>query len=161
MQCHTHSLTNIDKDEAKWLHIRQSYHATAGTLAFGIKEINIVWVIVSHSYQEVIGYLTLIQLLCPVFCPNLKHLKFRMSERVRCKMTLSDSLSFVSCARKAKFPVAIYTERVQIWFTINIRKFDMEIGDPKMKTLPKALRTQVLTALTSNFVLVCLVQYAW
>ena len=29
------------------------------------------------------------------------------------------------------------------------------------KTLPKALRTQVLTALTINFVLVCLVQYAW
>ena len=58
MQCHTHGLTNIDMDEPKWLHIRQSYHATAGTLAFGIKEIIIVWVIVSHSYQEVIGYLT-------------------------------------------------------------------------------------------------------
>ena len=29
------------------------------------------------------------------------------------------------------------------------------------KTLPKALRTQVLTALTSNFGLVGLVQYAW
>ena len=33
-------------------------------------------------------------------------------------------------------------------------------GDPK-KTLPKALRTQALTALTSNFGLVGLVQYAW
>ena len=64
MQCHTHSLTNIDMDEPKWLHIRQSYHATAGTLAFGIKEINIVWVIVSHSYQEVIGYLTTTTLSC-------------------------------------------------------------------------------------------------
>ena len=84
-----------------------------------------------------------------------------MSERVRCKMTLSDSLSWVSCARKAKFPVAIYTERVQFWFTKNIRKFDMEIGDPKMKTLPKALRTQALTALASNFGVVGLVQYAW
>ena len=31
----------------------------------------------------------------------------------------------------------------------------------KMKTLPKALRTQALTALTSNFVLVGLVHYAW
>ena len=30
-----------------------------------------------------------------------------------------------------------------------------------LKTLPKALRTQVLTALTSNFGLVGLVQYAW
>ena len=29
------------------------------------------------------------------------------------------------------------------------------------KTLPKALRTQALTALTSNFGLVGLVQYAW
>ena len=29
------------------------------------------------------------------------------------------------------------------------------------KTLPKALGTQVLTALTSNFGLVGLVQYAW
>ena len=29
------------------------------------------------------------------------------------------------------------------------------------KTLPKALRTQVLTALTSNFGLVGLIQYAW
>ena len=29
------------------------------------------------------------------------------------------------------------------------------------KTLAKALRTQALTALTSNFVLVGLVQYAW
>ena len=29
------------------------------------------------------------------------------------------------------------------------------------KTLPKALRTQVLTALTSNFGLVGLVQFAW
>ena len=29
------------------------------------------------------------------------------------------------------------------------------------KTLPKALRTKVLTALTSNFGLVGLVQYAW
>ena len=29
------------------------------------------------------------------------------------------------------------------------------------ETLPKALRTQVLTALTSNFGLVGLVQYAW
>ena len=31
----------------------------------------------------------------------------------------------------------------------------------KKKTLPKALRTQALTALTSNFGLVGLVQYAW
>ena len=30
-----------------------------------------------------------------------------------------------------------------------------------LKTLPKALRTQALTALTSNFGLVGLVQYAW
>ena len=30
-----------------------------------------------------------------------------------------------------------------------------------MQTLPKALRTQALTALTSNFGLVGLVQYAW
>ena len=30
-----------------------------------------------------------------------------------------------------------------------------------VKTLPKALRTQALTALTSNFGLVGLVQYAW
>ena len=30
-----------------------------------------------------------------------------------------------------------------------------------METLPKALRTQALTALTSNFVLAGLVQYAW
>ena len=29
----------------------------------------------------------------------------------------------------------------------------------KKKTLPKALRTKVLTALTNNFGLVCLVQY--
>ena len=29
------------------------------------------------------------------------------------------------------------------------------------ETLPKALRTQALTALTSNFGLVGLVQYAW
>ena len=32
---------------------------------------------------------------------------------------------------------------------------------PPKKTLPKALRTQALTALTSNFSLVGLVQYAW
>ena len=31
----------------------------------------------------------------------------------------------------------------------------------KKETLPKALQTQVLTALTSNFGLVGLVQYAW
>ena len=30
-----------------------------------------------------------------------------------------------------------------------------------LKTLPKALRTQALTALTSNFDLIGLVQYAW
>ena len=32
---------------------------------------------------------------------------------------------------------------------------------PSGKTLPKALRTQAFTALTSNFGLVVLVQYAW
>ena len=31
----------------------------------------------------------------------------------------------------------------------------------KKRTVPKALRTQVLTALTSDFGLVGLVQYAW
>ena len=35
------------------------------------------------------------------------------------------------------------------------------LGGELKKTLPKALRTQVLTALTSNFGLVGLVQYAW
>ena len=34
-------------------------------------------------------------------------------------------------------------------------------GQNMKKTLPKALRTQALTALTSNFGLVGLVQYAW
>ena len=34
-------------------------------------------------------------------------------------------------------------------------------SNPCLKTLPKALRTQALTALTSNFGLVGLVQYAW
>ena len=34
-------------------------------------------------------------------------------------------------------------------------------GGENVKTLPKALRTQALTALTSNFGLVGFVQYAW
>ena len=34
-------------------------------------------------------------------------------------------------------------------------------GSWQFETLPKALRTQALTALTSNFGLVGLVQYAW
>ena len=38
-------------------------------------------------------------------------------------------------------------------------KFDKELN--KLKTLPKALRTQVLTALTSNFGLIGMVQYVW
>ena len=45
-------------------------------------------------------------------------------------------------------------------------RVDMFISESKiwmvyLETLPKALRTQVLTALTSNFGLVGLVQYAW
>ena len=38
-----------------------------------------------------------------------------------------------------------------------------DVLDPSLtpKTLPKALRTQALTALTSNFGLVGLVQYDW
>ena len=36
-----------------------------------------------------------------------------------------------------------------------------KLGHFKIKTLPKALRTQALTALTSNFGLVGLVQHAW
>ena len=35
------------------------------------------------------------------------------------------------------------------------------LGEDHLKTLPKALRTQALTALTSNFGFVGLVQYAW
>ena len=39
---------------------------------------------------------------------------------------------------------------------------DNQLGtQPAKKTLPKALRTQALTALTSIFGLVGLVQYAW
>ena len=41
-------------------------------------------------------------------------------------------------------------------FKLQIKKYKFQI-----KTLPKALRTQALTTLTSNFGLVGLVQYAW
>ena len=43
--------------------------------------------------------------------------------------------------------------RLQFFISKNIHRI--------LKTLPKALRTQALTALTSNFGLVCLAQYAW
>ena len=39
--------------------------------------------------------------------------------------------------------------------------FVIELNVCYAKTLPKALRTQALTALTNNFGLVGLVQYAW
>ena len=40
-------------------------------------------------------------------------------------------------------------------------EFHIPYNNIRSETLPKALRTQVLTALTSNFGLVGLVQYAW
>ena len=46
------------------------------------------------------------------------------------------------------------------WQSIEQRAIDLTVC-LLIETLPKALRTQALTALTSNFGLIGLVQYVW
>ena len=45
-------------------------------------------------------------------------------------------------------------------FILALKETFLKLSKTQIKTLPKALRTQALTALTSNFGLVGLVQYA-
>ena len=67
-------------------------------------------------------------------------------------------------ARGAERAVRIWN--VQVGGIVDCMEFDTSgtisgTSDTCVKTLPKALQTQALTALTSNFGLVGLVQYAW
>ena len=68
--------------------------------------------------------------------------------------------------KKSSNPRAAFSRTIQCkttprWLNKFFFHFGTEKWEEQLKTLPKALRTQALTALTSNFGVVGLVQYAW